>query len=55
MNMSAQGAGDGREDGTTRKIIVQHREEVREAVFMFMSKSCVQYLGVGLALTFVLT
>ena len=32
MNMSAQGAGDGREDGTTRKIIVQHREEVREAV-----------------------
>ena len=32
MNISAQGAGDGREDGTTRKIIVQHREEVREAV-----------------------
>ena len=29
---SAEGAGKGREDGGTRRAIVQHREEVREAV-----------------------
>ena len=32
LNKPAHAAGDGRDDGTTRKIIVQHREEVREAV-----------------------
>ena len=28
----AEGAGKGREDGGTRRLNVQHREEVREAV-----------------------
>ena len=32
LKIEAEGAGQGREDGGTRRIIVKHREELREAV-----------------------